>query len=503
VELFTKQASEAFIEYWNIAYARVAIPAKGWPESITHALQTVGLLAKEEAPVVEVTTPLKPAFVVNSSPRTPIASSFSTPPTAVLKREGLSQIPSPQRPQKVFGTFPIVPTSPVSPLRRRTKSSSSSASVRRTPLSAIQPFETPSKRRRLNSDNTGSAKGQGNKENLTRTPLVSVAERIAEMMKSGGNSSSKKRRLEEDDDESKAKTTPTKKLKGRMKPRFVKPTFRPKAPSPAPSAASSNESEDERWVEGALKIGVPFPSMDISESIGAQAKDATGESPVEMPRRKRELGMLRSLDEKAAPSIAQSQSFQQKREYTTSLDGQAYDAPTRKINLAKVRTVKRSVSIPEAMLAAKSQKRKRCDSDLDSDADLYDLTKAHPLPSLQLKLLPPPSAPRQPVTRRAFSLPDPHQWSDSDMTAVVSSSDDDPHLGQVTPHHLVSPAMYRKGPILRDYGELFGSDDSLPGSDDSTGSGSDDSEESPTKEFVSRQLQRRASESMLLKSVMA
>jgi len=55
--------------------------------------------------------------------------------------------------------------------------------------------------------------------------------------------------------------TPANKLKSRMKPK-VKPTpknAKLKEPSPTLSAASSNESENERWVEQA--VGVAFPSM--------------------------------------------------------------------------------------------------------------------------------------------------------------------------------------------------------------------------------------------------
>ena len=54
---------------------------------------------------------------------------------------------------------------------------------------------------------------------------------------------------------------PAKKLKGRMKPE-VRPTpknAKVKVLSRAPSTGSSNESEDARWVEQAVRVA--FPSM--------------------------------------------------------------------------------------------------------------------------------------------------------------------------------------------------------------------------------------------------
>jgi len=55
---------------------------------------------------VVLSSPLGTAFSLPpSSPRTPVSASFSTPPTAILKREALSKVPSPQRPTKAFGPY--------------------------------------------------------------------------------------------------------------------------------------------------------------------------------------------------------------------------------------------------------------------------------------------------------------------------------------------------------------------------------------------------------------
>jgi hypothetical protein len=64
---------------------------------------------------------------------------------------------------------------------------------------------------------------------------------------------------------------------------------------------------------------------------------------------------------------------------------------------------------------------------------------------------------------------------DENFEARLLSSDDDPHVGQVTPHHLVSPAMRR---VQND----FHSD---PPSDDSNIS------VSPSSERVTRRMRSR------------
>ena len=85
------------------------------------------------------------------------------------------------------------------------------------------------------------------------------------------------------------------------------------------------------------------------------------------------------------------------------------------------------------------------------------------------------------------------------------SSDDDPHLGQVTPHHIISPApalqfrgLGRGCGVLsmmtpkNVFGELFG-DDEVSGSGDSIPSPTSSSEsevDSPTKQVLLRHLRK-------------
>jgi hypothetical protein len=482
-------AAEAFIDYWNISYSRTQVPKQGWPPAIQHCLSSVGLLPQEveekqkeekqeeeqeEEPILE------PAFVATVPlPCTPLAASLTIP--AILKREEFTTIiQSPQRPQKIFGSFPIIPSSPVSPLVGR----SSDLSRRRTPLSSIQLCGSPSKRRRLA---IGHEAERDEKENV----VVSVVDRIAAITPGAA----KKRKREEDDEVEEQKSGPlAKKLKSSMKSRTRSMSKKASQhASPTCSVASSNESEDERqWVEATLTQRIPSP---VTET---QDETCDGLStPVLPPRKLRRT--VENSKHRLFPYVLIPPRKKPKleREHATSLDVNNLLSRYKTLDLkmsSKGRM--RSVSIPEPMLSSKTEKkRKRQESDAgDGDEDLYDLVpQSDPLPALQLSLPPPPV--RQ--LRKAYSLPS----SDSDVSlrSRSSSSDDDPYIGQVTPRHLISPILKRrvssmtsrrtgKMPLAMGFGERL-ANLVMPGSDDSlTMSGSE--QESPTKGVVTRQMMR-------------
>ena len=462
-------AAEAFIDYWNMSYSRMQVPEQGWPPAIRHCLSSVGLLPKE-AEEGEEESILEPEFATTIPlPHTPLAVSFTTPP-AVLKCEAFATVQSPQRPQKMFGPFPIIPSSPVSPLLRR----SSGLSGRRTPLSSIQLCGTPSKRRRLAVD------GNDEKENV----VVSVVDRIAAMTQGAA----KKRRCGEmEDGVEEQKSGPSaKKLKSSMRPRTRSASKKASQhASPACSVASSNESEDELLQRVEATQGIPFPVTEAQE-------DACGGgfSTPELPQRKRHV---RTVNKIFPYVLIPSRKRMTEREHATSLDGSGVDNSSKMVGERKwPMRLRRSVSNPESMLTSKTEKkRKRRESDAgDSDEDspdLYDLVGSSPLPALHLPLPPPPVRGFQ----KACSLPS----SDSDISSasISSSSDDDPYIGQVTPHHLISPVLQRRtkvvdssltfqprriplGMTIRErYGDLM-----MPGSDDSVTT-SESETESPTK----------------------
>jgi len=349
----------------------------------------------------------------------------------------------------------------MSPIRRRTNSSSS-----RTPLSSIQLCASPGKRRRIYHEK--GIDHEDEKENVLADEVVPVLDRIAKMQTIG-----RKRQLEDEDDVK--PSPPMKKLKGRMKPKGGSSAQKSRFLSPVPSVASSNESEDERWVVSNL---MHFPTSDASNPM-----QQNSQLPVIESRLQSGIAVdIITVD--SLPSQAQLGAEQQ----TNGLD--RVKTPKKKIDLTKV-PARRAVSMPDSLIATTvNLKRKRRDSTAESDVDFYDACSSDPLPSLTLPLR---------KTTKTYTLTIP----DSDASACLASSDDDPHLGQVTPHHLISPALIRKAysdksPLTKSaltiMQELFGDD--VPNSDDSNASGSES--DSPIKDFMARQLQRTGSASKII-----
>jgi hypothetical protein len=74
--------------------------------------------------------------------------------------------------------------------------------------------------------------------------------------------------------------------------------------------------------------------------------------------------------------------------------------------------------------------------------------------------------------------------SSSSPVRADSSSDDDPHIGQVTPSHLISPVLR-----VRSRG-LFVRDECEDRSDDDDSDSNIDIDQSPTKDALRRRLSR-------------
>ena len=478
-------AAEAFIDYWNMTYSRMQVPKQGWPPAIGHCLSSVGLVPElEEKEEEEEESILEPQLSTTvPPPPPPLAVSFTTPP-AVLKSEAFSLIQSPQRPQKLFGPFPIIPSSPMSPLLRR----SSGHSERRTPLSSIQLCKTPTKRRRLTVDHEN---GNDEKENV----VVSVVDRIAAM----NSGETKKRRCGELEDgvEEQKPGSSAKKLKSSMRPRTRSATKKTTSQHVSPpSVASSKDSEDERqWVDAALRT--PFPVME--EAQDDVCGGGLSSNPVPTQRKRHDQKVRKLIPYVLIPPRKRT-TRPKELKHTTSLDGSGIDndlsSCSKTLDMRKLPMgLRRSASNPESMLTSKTEKkRKRRESDTgdsEDSPDLYDLIGSHPLPALHF--------PYPPVRRlrKAYTLPS----SDSDVSSksMPSSSDDDPHIGQVTPHHLISPVLQRRRKVvdslltsqtrrkpmgiigIMGFGEKYG-DSMMPGSDDSVTTSESGSEtESPTK----------------------
>jgi len=409
-------AVESFSEFWMTSCVNIPAPAGGWPESISRTLRTVGLLPEDSLPS------LSPAFGLTIPPCTPISS--STSPSA-LKRK---RIPSPHKPHKVFGKFPAIPTTPVSPTARHQQKLPTSALTPRTPLSEIR--EMPLyKRRRLNSD------GKENSD-INPKPLVSVAERIADLLKPNGTLL-RKRKLEmrEEDGDSLANTptpTPSKKIKERMKPKRKKSIFATEntLTSPNMTTNSDESEEDRRCVEEALDSPTPsLPTRDIVDHCVARTKVVYGRPPFDV--------------------------------------GPAHDvAQFKKIDFSEIHnTVRRSYSTSDEMWGAiERRKRKRLNIDESYPAELAYPSKRY-------------------ILRRTASMPKRLGCPDSDSTVVE---------WPVTTKRQFKPM------ILDAEEDMTGSDDTLPASDDtvvSSSSSSSSDEDSPTKDALNRYFERHGLES--------
>lgn len=421
-------AVQAFVEFWTTSGACISAPAGGWPDSVSRTLRTVGLIPEDDL--------FKPGALAPSlSPK----ALPCTPPSAVFKPEGLSRIPSPRRPQKVFPQFPSM-RSPLSPTIRRQHRI---PAFPVTPLTKIQICEKPRYKRKSNS---------GGKENLDidNRPLASLAERIAEILNTNGTLLKKRKREDYEEQDSPDSSpisspisTPSKRMKERMKPKQRKSNLPSESLSALVSSTLNDESEEElRCVEEASKAfsASDFPSRHVDRV---------------MPRSKFVYGRL----------IVGDQNWSHNATTESMEANQARDAlRMKKIDLNEIlksrSTIKRSSSAPQAMWnAIESRKRKWSDSD---SAKTDGLTKTAPPPKRYCGVRP----------RRTSSMP---ECLDSDSTVVEI------------------PLMSK---TKLDVIDLSDSDDSLPASDDTVVSYSSE-KNSPTKDALNRHSQKTSLQSRL------
>ncbi|KAF8171296.1 hypothetical protein BJ912DRAFT_1066235 [Pholiota molesta] len=223
----TSSCSGKLHDFWNLIYARMAPPAGGWPAPIRHCLGAVGILPtqNELTQDVAVTAPLSPLAPLSSSSHPlphPISSSFSTPPTAIVRREALSRVQSPQRPQKIFGAFP---SCRLHALARQPAACERWRVVGAAHAALRDPALIRRQARRLMSADADA----DDKENaLCAGKIPSVAERIAGLNVAGG----RKRRYEEVEEAGEEEMPMPKTLRGKMKPRSKPVAKNPVAKKP-------------------------------------------------------------------------------------------------------------------------------------------------------------------------------------------------------------------------------------------------------------------------------
>ncbi|EAU85823.1 hypothetical protein CC1G_05040 [Coprinopsis cinerea okayama7 len=388
---------------------------------------------------------------------------------------------------------------------------------------------------------------------------IPIHERIASVGKAGNSSvptTGKKLKLKERMGKNKNGMTPAAK-----RPKLF---GRTKSPSPArsegSSQGSSDDSEDERgWVEREL---VPFPSLGgedekedgatVPDEPAGSARSSASEEKAEpqTPSKKRKrmfmdsvlipplacLGNTNPTPSSSIPSASEllveigrarsKRKLSHSASFDSSTAGNATGGSSGTTELWSTPSMRRSATapIPATALVMRSgaglmrqarRYRMRTESDSgvgnadDEDPFEAEVRTTEPLPALKI---PGPS-----VVVKAPQVNSDPPSSDG------PSSDDSLHLGQVTPHHLISPHLAarttevygtaasrvsalsftgRSGTKMSATSQILArgrrvSVDSMPGSDDSIGGGAPDS--SPTRNVVARRnllgfgLQRRAS----------
>ncbi|GLB45492.1 putative tRNA threonylcarbamoyladenosine metabolic process [Lyophyllum shimeji] len=416
-------AVESFREFWDATYATVKAPKGGWGEDVDMCLAAAypedqkEEVKEEPVPGTEVMFVPRPSTPTPSTP-TNVLTVPATPTTSCSIRSvsnTLSTPPRQQRSSRLFAQLP--PQSPESPMPACRLSRPPTPQVNRTP------WGSPAKRRKL---------ANGNKENLSPVQervIPSVLERILASPDTTKVTLGK-RRFEEDAADSEDERSVSKSLVKTSSDDdvfFVRPTKR--------HIVSSTRSE------------------------ARTDADTLASTPNTQRKRKRmfldavEVPMLSELypRRRLRPSV----SFEDKPVVCTPT--MATGAMRRSVSESKTRSIR---SDEDSASGTARKRRRGSSSSVDEESSSLGgiLRGARRLHRSQSQQEP----------KKQGGLP-----------SSELSSDDDPHIGQVTPHHLISPEL-RRG-----MGVDMGFVD--PPSDDSVMASS------PSRDLVQRRLQRLGS----------
>ncbi|KAF9453095.1 hypothetical protein P691DRAFT_801947 [Macrolepiota fuliginosa MF-IS2] len=423
---------DQFESFWNVAYGTWKTLPEEWPEGIQRCLgidieTTIDDTSSSLPPssptlsVCDLPRPTTPPAIVLKTPKTPtttLASRTSSP----LQSHRIASA------ERGFLGFPPI-LFPSSPLRARTVTTSSPTTPKRAgkrawgsgPASSITP---KSKRRRVEEgEDKENASPRGPATMLNQIP--SVAERMAMKSPLAASSSNRKvsstlkRQLEREGGESSGEMVdrPSPVKKGRTNAKVGGRR------SPSICSVGSDDSVEERDVASSLLQPSPC-SQSSKRRMIMESVELPSFEEVLFKRRLRKTVSLESFSDSTAIK-------------TPSTSGGRI---IRKMRPSGKSTRKMSV--------------------------VFDpfVSSSSPISALRL----PSSVPGPTKLTRTASAPP--------AIALSSSSDDDPRYGQVTPHHLISPAPKK---VL----DVFDppSDDSFPPS-------------SPTKAVASRRsVKKRAS----------
>ncbi|OSC97212.1 hypothetical protein PYCCODRAFT_1481453 [Trametes coccinea BRFM310] len=487
---------EAFADFWQETYASIPEPQSGWPEQIMRCLEAVAREQEDEASVENLTA-------LKDDCHSPCGSDLGARPIEVKREEdcesedeGSIVVPSPQTLSRLAGPLlkPTVfsrastpepsqlvePTTPTPKATSRVPVFSTPhshkpalkdaqvAAVGTSPGSPTRgsfPVDAPTTPKRgkftENASPTRSQAGK-NKENDSPIPHVaSATERLAIRSPLLLESILGKRSRLDDDDGGEAQLGDVEKRVKRSKLHM----------SPlAPSATFMNSvqvhvaTQDHTRLTAPTKDDVSMKQEDASGSESESEPPSPTQSTSSVSRKRK--GVF--LDAVVVPSITEV--VRDKRRFSVGGPSLSLDSGTP--NESKSHVLRRTRSATK--LLGKQAEFQR----LENTPKKRRMGRAHQLRE---------EAASAAISSSSRSLRDAPLFGSDDSIMLASPSkigdlppsDDEPHIGQITPHRLVSPAVRRVQRID------FNSD---PPSDDSIMS------DSPSSERVVRKIARLGSE---------
>ncbi|KAH7921313.1 hypothetical protein BV22DRAFT_1132369 [Leucogyrophana mollusca] len=479
-------ASESFEEFWNATYANEAEPEGGWPEKIQACLHP-------KTPILEL-CPLDEAIVLDTPPSSHSDLSLSYPSDPVqtesevpcIQTMAYAEVASSQPSQdeaspsvpRLYPAFftptaeaivsfsrgipvpstptnrPSRPSTPHRPHKPSSTPESYPSLLLRPPAGTLPLTQSPPSTPRRTPVTARSEKGESSvspskrrkmedKENVSPHPVLSVMERMAASSPSKFNPSSvlgKRRSLGEAHESATLK-------KGRTSSgTFIRSSI------DFPSLEES-DIEDERAVEASLSFPSPclFPT-----GVSAPTSPTSSCQPnISSKKRKRQRVFLDAVE------LPRLRDIDRQMRMHRRASAEYPPAP-----ITPTKSLRRTSSLPmmgetdsDDLMEGQRKRVKHWDESESGN------TATKPFPSSPFRALEEMDVAG---SDDSIMLIGPTRRSPPDV-----SSDDDPLLGQVTPHHLISPAVRR----ARGF-------DSDPPSDDST------CPSSPSRDIVARRRRR-------------
>ncbi|KAG5644908.1 hypothetical protein DXG03_007460 [Asterophora parasitica] len=412
-------AKETFREFWDATYADEPVPKGGWNEEIDICLRAVYTVSGEKSAVVsdkEANVDLQPAFTLcPSTPTTPTVHVVPTTPTTSSSFLSARNANTPSTP----------PHRSHKPSRLFGQLPNQSPE---SPMPASRPsvFTRPSTPRTLRTEHSSPAKRRklvnGNKENLSpiqERVIPSVLERMGIL--------------------GSPKASPLKVTLGKR--RFQE--------------YDGGDSEDECTVVEGLVMPAEEDVFLVAPAKSMQLLPSETTATV-ASHKKRKRMVLDAVEvmplSDVYPRLRASASFEEKS-----------NVATRSMRRTRSEAKARSSWTADASPLDSTRKRRRgsfCSTEEGSEEEVYSIG------SVPLRELLP--WPRRPYSSQSLK---------GSLPSSELSSDDDPHIGQVTPHRLISPQLRRAREA----------DFSDPPSDDSVLA------PSPSRDLVNRRLKRQGS----------